>query len=344
VTQRCFTVYGTASSADLGECDPLQRVAKLAIRAEQYGIDGLLVFYNHRDFDPWAIAGVILQHTMSVTPLVAMQPYSLPPFTAAKLIRTMARLYQRRVDVNLITGAAKEELGQIGESLDHDERYERAIEYASIVRSLLSAEGPVAHQGKFFDYPGLRMNTWLDPEERPRIFVAGSSPAARRAALAVGDVVVTHPEPVDQFAVTFLGPAGEADGATRRLGIGIRIGMIARETDKAAWAYAEELYPSDRRSLLKASMRRRSESDWSRRMAALAGQDEAYDDVYWTGAFRADKGSMPLLVGSYARVTDYLGRYLDLGVDTLLLGGDITEDDFSHTARVLADLRDRAVG
>lgn len=341
MTQRGFTVYGTAFSSDLGECDALQRVAKLAIRAEQYSIDGLLVFYNHHDFDPWAIAGVIMQHTVSVTPLVAMQPYAMPPFTAAKLIRTMTRLYQRRIDINLITGAAKEEFGQVGDSLNHDERYERAIEYASVVRSLLAAEETVAHQGRFFDYPALRMNSWLDPEERPRIFVAGSSPAARRTAEAVGDIVVTHPEPVGQFATTFLNPTESGHNGTKRLGIGIRIGMIARETDKAAWAKAEELYPSDRRSLLKAAMRKRSESDWSRRLAVLAGQNEAYDDVYWTGAFRADKGSMPLLVGSYARVTDYLERYLDLGVETLLLGGDITEEDFSHTARVLADLRNR---
>lgn len=341
MTQRCFNVYGTALSSDSGGCDALQRVAKLAIRAEQYGINGLLAFYNHHDFDPWAIAAVIMQHTMSVSPLVALQPYALPPFTAAKLIHTMTRLYQRRIDINLITGAAKEELGQIGESLDHDERYERAIEYASIVRSLLSTEEAVAHQGRYFQYPALRMNSWLDPEERPRIFVAGSSPAARRTAEAVGDIVITHPEPVDQFATTFLNLAESGHNETGRLGIGIRIGMVARETDEAAWEEARDLYPSDRRSLLKAAMRKRSESDWSRRLAVLASQGEIYDDVYWTGAFRADKGSMPLLVGSYSRVTDYLDRYLALGVETVLLGGDITEEDFGHTARVLADLRNR---
>lgn len=342
MTERCFCVYGTSPSSDTGEYDALQRVATLATRAERYGVNGLLAGYNHHDFDPWVIATVIMQHTVSVTPLVALQPYSLPPFTAAKLIHTMTRLYRRRIDINLITGAAKEQFGQIGDSLNHDERYERAIEYASIVRSLLSTKEAVAYEGRFFKYPALRMNSWLDPEERPRIFVAGSSPAARRTAKAVGDIVITHPEPVDQFAVTFLEPAESENNKTRKLGIGIRIGVIARETDKAAWENAKYLYPSDssdRAALLKVAMRKRSESDWSRRLAVMASQDEPYDDVYWTGALRTDKDSMPLLVGSYARVADYLQRYLALGVETVLLGGDISEDSFSHTAKVLADLR-----
>ncbi|MEK8174691.1 LLM class flavin-dependent oxidoreductase [Streptomyces sp. M19] len=164
--------------------------------------------------------------------------------------------------------------------------------------------------------------------------MAGSSEAGRKAAEEVADVAVTHPEPLTSFA---------GDFATARAGlrIGIRIGLLARATDEEAWLAAREHYPSDRRSYLKTVMRQKSESDWSRRLARLTLADETYDDVYWTGAYRADKGSTPLLVGSYERVAEYLDRYLALGVSHVLLGGLFTEEEFRHSAVVLSQLRTR---
>jgi alkanesulfonate monooxygenase SsuD/methylene tetrahydromethanopterin reductase-like flavin-dependent oxidoreductase (luciferase family) len=330
MARRHLEVLGTAPSP----CDdaPLPIIAELAQRAERHGVNGLLAFYNHKNLDPWAVAGAIMQHTKALSPLTAVQPYSMPPFTAAKVIHAMTRLYGRRVDINLITGAANEELGQLGETLNHDQRYERAIEYAKVLRALLATDEPLDHDGQFYHYRGLRAHSWLPPEQRPRVFVAGSSPASRRAAEEVGDVAITHPEPVDQFARTFL-------GGHRTVRTGIRIGLIARDTDDEAWRVASQRYQSDRRTRLKTALRRKSDSDWSRRMAGLSA--EVHDDVYWTGAYQADKGSMPLLVGSHGRVADYLDRYLTLGVDTVLLGDLPTEEDFRHAGAVLSDVRKR---
>ena len=330
MARRHLEVLGTAPSPR--DDAPLPIIAELAQRAERHGVNGLLAFYNHRNLDPWAVAGAIMQHTTTLSPLTALQPYAMPPFTAAKLIHAMTRLYGRRIDINLITGAANEELGQLGDTLDHDERYARAIEYTKVLRALLATDEPLSHDGRFYRYRGLRAHSWLPPEERPRVFVAGSSPASRLAAEEVGDVAITHPEPVDQFARTFL------DGS-RTVRTGIRIGLLARDTDEEAWRVAHDRYQSDRRTRLKTAMRRKSDSDWSRRIATLSA--EVHDDVYWTGAYQADRGSLPLLVGSHGRVADYLDRYLALGVDTVLLGDLPTEEDFRHAGAVLSDVRKR---
>ncbi|MGW7466977.1 LLM class flavin-dependent oxidoreductase [Streptomyces xantholiticus] len=331
--RRQFEVFGTAPAPHPREGDPLPLITKLARRAEEYGVDGLLAFYNHKSLDPWAVASAILLHSKALTPIVALQPYALAPFTAAKLIHSLNRLHGRRIDVNLITGAAKEELDQIDETLDHDQRYERAIEYATVLRHLLSSDEPLVHQGRHYRYRRLRTHSRLEPEEQPRIFVAGSSPASRRAAEQIGDIAITHPEPVDAFAETFIAPSGSGPKT------GIRIGLVARPTDDEAWEVARALHPSDRLTERKTLMRKRSESDWSRRLADLASRGETYDDVYWTGAYRADKGSMPLLVGSYREVARYLDRYLALGVDTILLGRLFTEEDFRHSSIVLDAVR-----
>jgi alkanesulfonate monooxygenase SsuD/methylene tetrahydromethanopterin reductase-like flavin-dependent oxidoreductase (luciferase family) len=329
-----FEVYGTALTPRQAEGDPLQVVTEFAQRAERYQLTGLLAFYNHHNLDPWAMAATILQGTKAITPLIAVQPYAQAPFTAAKLIYSLTTLHHRRVDINLITGATKQELEQVGNQLGHDERYERATEYMTVLRALLCSNEPLVHDGRFYNYRALRMNTCLDPEVRPRTFVAGSSPAGTQMAAAVADVAITHPEPVEQFAETF-SPAREG------LRTGIRIGLVARSTDEEAWSVARALYPEERVARLKTAMQKQSQSDWIKRLAHLATEDGVYDEVYWTGAFRADKGSMPVLVGTYRKVADYLERYLELGVSVLILGGLLAEEDFQHADAVLADLRSR---
>jgi alkanesulfonate monooxygenase len=330
-----FDVFGTAFAPGQPERDPLPLVTEFAQRAERYGMDGLLAFYNHHDLEPWTTAATILQHTKALTPLTAVQPYTMPPATAAKLIYSLATLHHRRIDLNLITGATPYELEQVDDQLSHDERYERATEYMTVVRALLSSDEPLVHEGRFYRYRALHMFAQLEPELRPRVYVAGSSAAGRQMAAAVADVAITHPEPVEQFADTFLGSGREG------LQIGIRIGLVARPTDDEAWSVARALYPDDRRARLKTAMRKKSPSDWNRRLAHLASEGGLYDEVYWTGAFRSDKGNMPLLVGSYRKVADYLERYLVLGVSTVILAGMFDEEDFQHAAAVLADLRSR---
>ncbi|MFF5563263.1 LLM class flavin-dependent oxidoreductase [Streptomyces sp. NPDC012623] len=328
-------MFGTAVSPPSDEPDPLRLIGAHTGRAESQGLDGLLFFYSHKTFDPWVTAGAVLHNSKTLTPIVALQPYAHSPFTVAKMIYSLVRLHKRRIDVNLITGAAREELDQVGDSLSHDERYDRATEYVRILRQLLSEDQPVTHEGQYYRYRKLRTHTKLDPEMLPRIFVAGSSSSGKRAADAIGDVSVTHPEPVRQFSETFLGSAGT------RPKIGIRIGILARESRDEAWAVAHARYRSNRAAELQTTLKKRSESDWSRRLAHLSSRGGVHDEVYWTGAFHSGKGSMPLLVGGHGEVADYLERYLSLGVDTIILGGPLDEGEFRTTSRVIADLRNR---
>jgi alkanesulfonate monooxygenase len=327
-------VYGTALPGRPSETNSVASIGALARRAERYGYEGLLIFYNHENLDPWIVAATMLQQTTTLVPLVAVQPYTLPPATTAKLLHGLASLHGRRIDINLITGGIRGELEQVGDTLTHDERYARATEYITVVRDLLATDGPYDHDGDHYRYRRLHLSTALDKALHPRVFVAGSSAASVEAARRVADVAVTHPEPVGAFADTFVSARGGQEAA-----LGIRVGLIARPTDEEAWEVARREYVPDRRSRAMTMLKTRSESDWNRRIAELAVTGETHDGVYWTGAYRADRGLMPQLVGSYDRVTAYLERYLALGVRRLLLGGVITEEEFRHCDVVLSRLR-----
>lgn len=325
-------VFGTATVPRL----PLSHrfhpwLSGLARRAEDHGFTGLLIFYDHMILDPWAVAGLILQQTSTLTPLVAMQPYTLPPFTAAKMIGSLVSLYRRRIDLNIITGAAPEELDQVGDKLDHEQRYARATEYVTLLRQLLSRDEPVTWDGDYYRCRGLQINSRLSEHLLPRIFVPGSSEASKRLAAQVGHVMITHPEPVDLFARNFL--AGRED---RVQAMGVRVGLVARETDEEAWAAARKDHLVDRAARLRTLLKRDSQSDWNARMARLASDADVYDDVYWTGPYSTGRTAAPVLVGSYDSVARYLDRYVELGVSSLLLTKVDSEEDFRHAHAVLA--------
>ncbi|GAB7046438.1 LLM class flavin-dependent oxidoreductase [Catenuloplanes indicus] len=327
-------VYGTALPGRATDANTADSIRGLARRAEKYGYTGLLAFYNHENIDPWVVAAVMLQATRSLVPLVALQPYAVPPITAAKTLHDLATLYRRRIDVNLITGGIRGELGQVGDDVDHDGRYDRAVEHISIVRRLTSSPEPLTHEGTYYRTRKLLAHAVLPEDLRPRVFVAGSSAANLRAALDVADATITHPEPVDAFAARFAAPRHG-----HRPRIGIRVGLIARPTDEEAWDVARRGYPPDRRAMAMTALKTRSESDWNRRIARLAVAADVHDEVYWTGAYRSDRALMPQLVGSYERVAAYLRRYLALGVRELLLGGVLDEEEFAHCDVVLDRVR-----
>ena len=305
-------------------------LTELTERAERHGFTGLLVFYDHMILDPWAVAGVLLAQSSSLVPLVAMQPYSIPPFTAAKLIGSLVSLYGRRIDLNVITGAAPEELDQVGDKLDHDQRFARAAEYVTLLLRLLSSEGTLAWDGDFYQYRDLAVNAKIPDELLPRIFVAGSSAAGRELAEQVGHVMITHPEPVDRFAAHFV-----AERSGSRHALGVRVGLLGRQTDDEAWATALKDHQVSRAARLKTLLKRESQSDWNRRLACLAAEGEVYDGVYWTGPYSTGRTAAPMLVGSYDNVAEYLSRYLALGVSKVLLTKVDTEDDFRHAHEVL---------
>ncbi|WP_327257045.1 LLM class flavin-dependent oxidoreductase [Streptomyces sp. NBC_01244] len=330
-----FSVYGTAYQPHpSGGRSTLAELGALSRHAEASGFDGLLTFYDHRNYDPWVMAAVMLQHTERLAPLVALQPYAAPPFSAAKAIHSLSELYGRRLDVNLIIGSSGGELAQVCDATPHDARYERAAEYMDVVARLLRTDEPLDHEGAHYRYRQLHLHSRLAEERLPRVFVAGSSEAGRAVALRVGDVSVTHPEPVTSFAPEFL------QWRDKGLELGVRLGLLARTTDDEAWRAARAAYPVDRAAHIETVLKRGSESDWSRRMAHLATDGDLYDDVYWTGLYRSGKASAPLLVGSYGRVADYLGRYLSLGVRTVLLSQVHTREDFHHASQVLSLVRD----
>lgn len=309
----------------------LDSIVQLAKMAEKYKFCGALIHHNHHVINPWMLAAAIIQQTDKFIPLIALQPNSMSPYTAAKMVESFDVLYGRKVSLNLITGAVKEEFEQLGDYLCHDERYYRLGEYIQTMRSLLTSSDCVSYSGQYYQFneatlvPGL-----LSQEKMPTFFVAGSSETGLKIALEQADVVVTHPEPINTFKEHL-----NVVIRDHRVNLGIRIGIITRPDKEEAWLIAKKRFPQTRIGNIKTTMKKKSESVWIRNLAELADQGDLFDEVFWIGAYRSSKSYCAYLVGSYGQVALYLSEYFNLGVNYLLLDGPFHEEEFIHINQIL---------
>src|SRR5207302_483134 len=116
----------------------LDRVADVARWSERHGCRGMLVYSDNRQVDPWLVAQYVIHHTTELCPLVAVQPVYMHPYSVAKLVTSLAWLHGRRVCLNLVAGGFKNDLEALNDSTEHDRRYERLTDYATLIGRLLS--------------------------------------------------------------------------------------------------------------------------------------------------------------------------------------------------------------
>lgn len=309
------------------------RLTHTAQASEKVGWTGILVPHNLHEVDPWMLAAYVGSVTERLIPLLAVQPACMPPHTAASCAAAYASLYHRPLYLNLVAGARDDEMGQIGDTLTHEQRYDRLREYGRILRALLNGE-VVNNACKYYDYRRLRLEPCPDVLGQCKIFVAGSSPASLNVATDIADVVVTHPAPYPEWREKFLTPLRDRGFQGE---LGIRMGVVCRSNAEQAWALARARFPQSWLGRQETLLKTQSQNVWSRDMAILALAESAKEDggavvqdTYWLGAFRSSLASAPFLVGNYAEVGARLSEYIRAGVGHVLLNG-VHDDDYPHT-------------
>src|SRR5690242_9576384 len=152
-----------------------QRVKDVARWSEQAGCRGILVYTDNGIVDPWLVSQLIIESTERLRPLVAVQPVYMHPYAVAKLISSLGFIHGRAVDLNMVAGGFRNDLIALDDGTPHDRRYDRLIEYVTIIQRLLSSPAPVTLDGAFYRVKGLRMTPPLAEALRPGIFLSGSS-------------------------------------------------------------------------------------------------------------------------------------------------------------------------
>ncbi|MGQ0522195.1 MAG: LLM class flavin-dependent oxidoreductase [Betaproteobacteria bacterium] len=313
-------------SNQLPQAEYLQRVQEIARWSEQAGCEGILVYTDNGLLDPWLVSQLIISATRRLSPLVAIQPAYMHPYSVAKMVTSLAHLHGRRLYLNMVAGGFKNDLIALDDHTPHDERYERLVEYTGIITALLRSGDALTHEGRYYRVSNLKLTPPLPSALMPGVFVSGSSDAGMAAARRLKATAVQYPRPPSEYP---------PDHGDTHANMGIRIGIIAREEDREAWHAARTRFPEDRKGQLTHQLAMKvSDSSWHQQLSELGKAAPSVENPYWLVPFQNYKTFCPYLVGSYDRVADEVSRYVEAGYRTFILDVPASPEEMQHIGEV----------
>lgn len=327
--------------AIIGTCPDLQKdmtsrqyvaaIESAARQAEEKEWSAMLIYSDHKQFDPWLCANVILSATKRISPLIALQPLYMHPFTAAKLIASLSFLYSRTIYLNIITGGFPWDLETFCDSKTHDERYDRAVEYVEIIRRLLTEMKPITYLGTYYQVDGLQLPSGIvvSTDNLPVFTISGSSPAGMLAARRLGARAIQNLRPSTEYnGVSFAGDIQH----------GTRLGIIARPTNEEAWKVAHSRYPEDNvgREVRQYNITI-TDSVWVKNLSKPISVP--CESCYWLEPFNRGQAGCPFLVGSIGDVARYISEYKKLGFSTFLVDRHADEEDAGYINMVFETIK-----
>ncbi|WP_029048732.1 FMNH2-dependent alkanesulfonate monooxygenase [Cupriavidus sp. amp6] len=344
---------GTSEGAREVSFDYMKQVA---VAADTLGYEGVLIPTGRSCEDPWVAAAALSAVTQRLKFLVAVRPGLMAPTLAARMAATFDRLSNGRLLINLVTGGDTAELEGDGLFLDHGARYEASAEFLRIWRDVLAAShdsGQIDYQGKHLSVKGARV--LYPPPQRPHppVYFGGSSAPAHALAGEQVDTYLTWGEPPADVAQKLEDVRRHAATHGRTVRFGIRLHVIVRETDAAAWAAAEDLISRlDDETVARAqAVFAKMDSEGQRRMAALHAGGSArrtrealeISPNLWAGVGLVRGGAGTALVGDPHTVAGRMREYAELGIDTFVLSGYPHLEEAYRFAELVFPLLPRSV-
>lgn len=309
---------------------------QVAVAADTLGYDGVLLPTGRSCEDAWVVASSLIGATSRLKFLVAIRPGVSSPQFSARMAATFDRLSQGRLLVNVVTGGDPGELEGDGVFVSHDERYAITADYLKIWRGILAA----SHEGAGYSHDGEKLvskggKVLYPPTQKPYppLYFGGSSEAAHELAAEQLDVYLTWGEPPEAVARKIADVRERAARHGRSVKFGIRLHVIVRETEAAAWAAADELISHLSEDTVNAAQAAfaRMDSEGQRRMAALHGGKlddgrggRSHLEIapnLWAGVGMVRGGAGTALVGDPQTVAARIQEYADLGIDTFIFSG-----------------------
>ena len=186
--------------------------------------------------DPAVLVSHLGQVTRRLGLIPTLSTSEYPPFLLARLINTLDHTTEGRIGWNCVTSSNDGAAQNYGNDAQypHEERYDRAEEFADLVTKLwdawepdavvLDREAPmfadgakvhaVNHEGKYFRCRG-PLNAPRSPQGRPVICQAGGSPRGQLFASRWADTIITDAASVEDMKAYRIGVRERAAAAGR---------------------------------------------------------------------------------------------------------------------------------
>lgn len=297
----------------------------IAQATDELGYYGALLPTGRPYEDTWLVASAMIPVTKRMKFIVAVRPGLMSPTLSARMAATFDRLSEGRLIVNVVSAGDPVENSGDGLHLSHDDRYVLTEEFLQVWRRLCEGE-EVNFQGKHLDIRKGKL--LLSPVQKPYppLYLGGSSPIAMEIAAKHIDVYLTWGEPVEAVAEKVETVRKLAAEQGRTIRFGIRLHVIARETEKEAWDAADELIKYVDQKTIDAAMsiKNRTESVGQQRMTALhKGSKDSLVVApnLWAGVGLVRGGCGTALVGNPENIIKRIREYQQVGIESFIFSG-----------------------
>jgi alkanesulfonate monooxygenase len=303
----------------------LSYLRQVAEASDKLGYNGVLLPTGRSCEDSWIIASAVAPHTKTLRFIVAVRPGLLSPAVAARMTATLDRITDGRLIINVVTGGDPVENKGDGIFLAHGDRYAVTKEFLDVYKQLLAGER-VDYDGRHIKVEDGRLLFPPLQKPHPPLYFGGSSDAGIAVAAGAVDTYLTWGEPPQEVAKKLEVVQQGADARGRKLDFGIRLHVIVRETNEAAWRAADDLLKHlDEETLATAQKTfARMDSVGQKRMLALHSGSRDKLEVspnLWAGVGLVRGGAGTALVGDPQTVAERIREYMQIGIGTFILSG-----------------------
>jgi dimethylsulfone monooxygenase len=302
---------------------------RLTLKAESFGFDfvfglqqwvpkggfGGASHYRENFLDPFISTVALSAVTTSIITISTVHVLygNWHPLTLARFAATADHVSGGKFGLNIVTGYdAKEPLMFGMKKIAHDERYDRASEFSTIMETLWAGEDNLTHEGRFYQLEG----AYVSPRPkygRPIMVSASASQAGFEYAAQHSDMVFTSspagavfenaiealPEHVKKIRAPYAGTGRSPKVIIFPL-------VICRPTREEAFAYRDAIVANADFDSIK----------------AFTARHNAGDAQGWKEHVPADRilGGHIQIIGSPEDVAQALGKLHEAGLDGVQLG------------------------
>lgn len=295
--------------------DYLHQVARAA---ELSGFDALRIPNDLEGDDSWIVAGYLARGTRRLKLIAEFDASWGSAVYAAKNAVTFQRASGGRFAWQIGQGADAQTRHRNGDSVSDPEVLARIDEFLTVARGVQTT-APYSFKGRYFEVQDGGFRGPLAGHALPPVYLSGATREAWRLSARQADVHVLDAAPIEQLqpAIDSLRRLAEEQGRT--LSLGLRIDLLARESDAEALLDAARYW---------------QQTDPAAQAPNAAG--------LWPALKGGRSDAAGTLVGSYEQVVDQLAAYGASGISSFLLGAvPHLEEAYRIGEHVLPALRTR---
>jgi alkanesulfonate monooxygenase len=271
---------------------------QVARAAELAGFEGIRIPEDINGDEPWIVAGYVARGSRHLKLLTEFDASRGSSVYAAKNTVSYQRFTDGRFAWQIIAGGDAQHRRALGDFVADDEIIPRIEEFVTVARGVLT-QSPYTFKGKYFEVLNGGFQGALANHKTPPVYLSGNNKEALALSAKVADVHIFDAASVNDIKqqIDSLNAAAKQYG--RKLGLGLRIDIVARETEQEAIFDARRF--------------------WEQSLKKNDSQEPVIKNNLWSGLSTDTTGANATLVGSYQQVTQALVDYASAGITSFLL-------------------------